>query len=313
MLCDVPELTAAQEEALDRFIARGGSALVVLGARVESSLAWYNEQLYRQGQHWLPARLVEAAHDRSDPPRLEPKSLTHSALSLLAKDEQGSLGQVRFPRWWKVAAEGDAPAVPLGLLTNGDPLLLEKRYGEGRVVLCTAPLDRSWESSLPSTWEYPVLVHELVSHLAGVRAAVSHGSPGSRLGLLGSRIDLSFNMVLQGPEGRQTVRVDGFNFLDPVHTDTGAIGVYHARAEQRSETSYYVVPPDLDESDLRRASDADLAGVLDLLPRAVRPAEVDAGLRPRQRLWWLFLLGVMVLLCYEVWLTCRLVRGRAGG
>ena len=37
---------------------------------------------------------------------------------------------------------------------------------------------------------------------------------------------------------------------------------------------------------------------------------VEEAPSPRQELWWCFMAGVVVLLCSEVWLTRRIVKGR---
>src|SRR5262249_2321425 len=67
ILADVPGLTAPQQEAVGKFLAEGGGVLVVLGERVETEAASYNEQLFRGGRGWLPARLGQVAGDRARP------------------------------------------------------------------------------------------------------------------------------------------------------------------------------------------------------------------------------------------------------
>jgi hypothetical protein len=77
----------------------------------------------------------------------------------------------------------------------------------------------------------------------------------------------------------------------------------------------FVTPPDLRESDLTRCNDDDWRKVRDRLPVAWHADSPDKdSLAPeteqREELWWLFLLGVVGLLCMEVWMTRRLVRVR---
>jgi hypothetical protein len=79
------------------------------------------------------------------------------------------------------------------------------------------------------------------------------------------------------------------------------------------------VQPDHRESDLtpanaeNRQKVADkLSGVLPLQyqneQRPVARAMVEAS--ETQELWWWFLVGVILLLCGEVWMTRRMVKGR---
>ena len=49
-------------------------------------------------------------------------------------------------------------------------ILVEGRYRGGRVLVSTVPFDKSWVTNLPDLPEFPVLAHELVNALAGVRA-----------------------------------------------------------------------------------------------------------------------------------------------
>jgi hypothetical protein len=312
ILADVPRLSTSQAEALDRYVADGGSVLVALGERVAPDMEFYNERLYRDGHGWLPARLLEVAAAPGEPVAPNLKTFTHPALELLGQDTHSGLGQARFPRWWKVRVEGPVAAAPMALLSNGDPLLLEKTYKKGRVVLCTVPLDRSWGSALPSTWEYPVLVPELVYYLAGVRAEASRLGKGSPLRYepRGERLGLPASLVLRTPEKTERFEVTQWPWS---HDDTGANGVY--RVECGGEHAYFITPPDLREADLRAATEEERRLVADLLPIPLQnePDREEASLaRPRQDLWWLFLLGVIVLLCGEVWFTRRLVKARNG-
>ncbi len=301
VLADVPRLADAQAAALERYVGEGGSVLVVLGERVEKD--YYNRQLYREGDGWLPARLDEVAKG-TEPARPELKTFTHPAVALLAHDAQGGLGQVRFPRWWKVSSPSRAPASPMGLLSSGDAMLLEKPYKKGRVILCTVPLDRRWDSTLPSTWEYPVLVHELVYYLAGLRADGYRLAPGAPLRFQPRAV--SAELVLTAPgQPEQTFHVKNWPWI---HEDTGAIGVYRVRCG--AEMAYFVQPPDLRESDLHPASEEELRQLAEGLPIPVQweqRDEADLLARPRQELWWLLLLGVIALLCGEVWMTRRLL------
>ncbi len=169
VLADVPRLDAVQIEAIDRFLADGGGVLILTGARVEGSKAFYNDQLYRNGHGWLPAPLGEVATSK-DGVRPDVKTFQHPALQLFGAAPEGVMNQVRFPKWWKIPLSPDDRAAAIAMLGSGDPFLIERQHKEGRVILCTAPPDRRWGSTLPSTIEFPVLAHELMNYLAGGRS-----------------------------------------------------------------------------------------------------------------------------------------------
>src|SRR5262249_57936894 len=59
ILCNVPKLTSEQRRAVGQFLREGGGVLVTLGNRVEKKS--YNDQLFRDGEGWLPRALDRVA------------------------------------------------------------------------------------------------------------------------------------------------------------------------------------------------------------------------------------------------------------
>ena len=167
----MPRLSDPQRLAVERFLHDGGGVLVVLGPRVEEQRAFYNSELFRGGQGWLPARLEGVAGELTRPElaaAVETQQLQHPALALFRALPQGDLGDGRFPCWWRVAPAGGG--VTVARLTSGDPWLVEKSYQSGRVLLCSVPTDAGWDGNLPKLSAFSVLAHELLFYLAGSRA-----------------------------------------------------------------------------------------------------------------------------------------------
>jgi hypothetical protein len=307
VLADVPRLTAEQQEGVSRFLAGGGGVLVTLGERVEA--AHYNEQLYRGGQGWLPARLDEVAGDEARPDRAAgPHGFFHPALDLFREVPAGGLGDARFPRWWKVRTPGrGSTAVPVALLTSNDPLLVERSYRGGRVLLCTVPLDNSWRTNLPDLPAFAPLAHELVYYLAGARAAEHNVPPGQPLRYRPAGDAEPGRVTVQPPDGdAQVVPVARWPL---VYEGTRETGVYRLTAEGR--TVYYVVQPDHRESQLAPCGDADREAVAQHVPMRYENeseplAATLAQSTQEQELWGWFLVGVLVLLGAEVWWTRRM-------
>jgi hypothetical protein len=103
---------------------------------------------------------------------------------------------------------------------------------------------------------------------------------------------------------------------------TRETGVYRLQTPE-ADLVNYVVQPDAQESDLTPSSDEDRDRVakifnpLGLEQSPLRyadergeilaaPESTDA----RQEVWWCFLLGLIGLLCVEVWMTRRMVMNR---
>lgn len=71
----------------------------------------------------------------------------------------------------------DPPAV-LATFSNGDPFLMETRYGSGFVLLMTTTLDRTW-NDLPTKSDFIPFLHEAVFHVSSAQSHrnVRYGEP----------------------------------------------------------------------------------------------------------------------------------------
>jgi len=308
VLADVPHLESAQIEAIDHYVAEGGGLWVIAGPRMHAAKTHANDHWYRQGQGWLPAKLGDlgTAKEGVQP---EPRTFLHPALELFRAAPDGGMGQIRFTKWWNVTFNADDRTTALAKLSNDAPFILEKSYKKGHVLLSTAPMDRQWDSTFPSTSEFPIFVHQLAYYLAGSRGASSTLQQGEpiRLTLAAD----SGRISLRTPE----IKSKSIDVREPTWTfaNTGAIGVYHVQSSKQSWA--FVVPPDRREANLAHMSDDDWRRVRDRLPVAWQTEAAPYGEASdgrREELWWLFLLAVLGLLCMEVWMTRRmaLARGR---
>lgn len=321
VLCDVPQLKREEQAAVERFLGAGGGVLVTLGA--QSDRLHYNQELYRQADGWLPTTLDDLAGDEKQPTPEEgkpdpaahplPSTFKHPALELW-RDEASGLGKVRFPRWWKIMVPGQgAAATTVARLTSGDPFLVEGSFGKGRVLLCPVPLDDSWGTNLQNgteVQEFPLLAHELVYYLAGARAVAYNLVPGQPLVYQPVQDEPLGTVVVQPPYGEAkqlTARQ-----WPLVYDDTREPGPYRLTTPG-GHTVYYVVQPDPRETDdLALSKDEDCRRVADIVPLEYveEPGQVFASPARVRELWWWLMLGVVGLLCTEVWMTRRIAKGR---
>jgi hypothetical protein len=308
ILADVPRLTDEQRTALESFVAEGGGVLFALGERVEQD--FYNQQLYRDGHGLLPGRLevergAAAKPEGAASPDL--RRFLHPALALFKDEPNCTLGQARLPRWWQVTPADKAAAV--AWLTSDDPFLIERSHQQGKVMLATVPLDRSWNSTLPGVVEFPILLHELVYYLADVRSTDWNVSPGQPLRFRpepGKDIALPARVTLHTPD-REThaFRVSRWPWT---FDETLAPGIYQLQVADKMAASY-VVHADPREADLTPCTDADYQRVAAIVPMQFGTFDhgSDAENDLPFDLWWLFLLVVVLLLCGEVWMTRRMM------
>ena len=332
ILCNAASLSKPQEDAVEQFLADGGGVLTTIGSRVDKDD--YNQQLFREGHGWLPAKLVEVEGDESrfkDAARPASVSATHPALELFRNDPLGGLNVAQFPRWWKIDVSGKN-ATGERVATMKSPtaeytFLAERRYKAGRVLLCSVPLDSSWGTNLTDLPAFVPLAHELVYYLAGARSAEFNLQPGQPI-----RYRLTSNAPpdgfrLQPPLGEEKPLDTGTPSAGaiPAHVtapprpalvcdETRETGVYRLKAPEGS-VAYYVVQSDPRESDLTACTAEERDRVAKVAPVQYQNDHnaILAARNPgeqRQDWWWVLLLGLVGLLCGEVWMTRRMLKAR---
>ncbi|HEX3152584.1 MAG TPA: VWA domain-containing protein [Gemmataceae bacterium] len=311
ILMNVPTLRADQGQAIEAFLTAGGGVLVTLGNRVEANN--YNEELFRDGRGWLPARLVDPVGDENDlekAARVVTASLESAALELFKAEDPGTLaGSAYFPRHWKLESKAEAGGVPIAMLSDRNPLFVEKNFGKGRVIQSAVPLDNGWRTNLTDLGDYVRLSHELVYYLASSRGGDVNLEARQPIVFRPSDGELPGPVTMQPPEGpARRVAVKEWPL---VYDDTRDTGVYKLTTDT-GKVQYYVVQPDGGESDLTPCSDEDRAAVARLLkttkyvqtPQEVLSQEADP--QTKLEFWWLLLLLVIGLLAYEVMMTRRI-------
>lgn len=345
ILRNVARLSDAQREAVGQFLADGGGVLVTLGHRVERS--YYNEELYRGGGGWLPAKLDDLQGDLGKPEdgaHPVPGGSDHPALRLfLEKTANGNptdrfpqLGEARFPRWWKLSApsrnSAGAQVASLRARALESPFLVEwiDPRQSGRLLLCAVPLDDSWGANIINQPAFVPLVHELVYYLAAARAAEFNLEPGQPLRYRLESIGAIEQYTLQTPLGEtkplSTNPADKDSFLAAVdRLPHGSVlridglretGVYRLTTAEGGIVWYVMRPKQAEESNLTPCSEQERAILAELVPgmryqnEPETPVEEWVQEEHRQELWWWLLLGLIALLCGEVWMTRRIVKNR---
>jgi hypothetical protein len=323
------------QEAVTRFLADGGGVLCTLGDRVNAE--HYNSQLFRNGEGWLPARLDGAEGDEAKPReavRPDPATFAHPTLELFRELAVGGLAEARFPRWWKVTTPGKhSPGVTVGLLrspTATFPFFVERAWQAGRIMLCSVPLDNTWATNLPDLPAFVPLAHELVYYLAGARSAEFNLKAGQPLRYRLEKESSLEGFQLQPPTGEARKLTAGLaepntfqaQMLPQEH---GALltfdgmreaGVWKLTTPEQAVV-YYSVQPDARESDLTPCTSEEREKVKEVVKDALpleykndRAEEPREGREVRPDLWEYLLIGVIVLMCGEVWMTRRMVMNR---
>lgn len=184
VLANVYRLSEPGIESLERFVGRGGGLLIFLGDQVDPDL--YNIALYRDGTGLLPARLTESIRV-PEASHLMIADRLHPALRGLGI-EGDPLGISEIPFFEYFASvlpafentdqpsgeqESDTPSPTVGparVIARFDdaqerPAIIERLFGQGRVILVTTSADKEWHQ-WPDHPTYLPIMTELVRHVA---------------------------------------------------------------------------------------------------------------------------------------------------
>lgn len=166
ILADVGELQPAVADAIAQSVLGGKGLLVLPGAKVDGPRL--NALLGKV----LPARLESPRAllgegegvQREAGIGLATTGLVHPIVSFFAPpDLQAFLAKPRFKRAHQLEpVEG---AVPVLRFADGQPALVEKAAGRGKVLLAAFPVDKTW-TNLPLCSAFLMLARRSVQHLA---------------------------------------------------------------------------------------------------------------------------------------------------
>ncbi|HET6575353.1 MAG TPA: VWA domain-containing protein [Fimbriiglobus sp.] len=305
VLADLPRLTTEQQTMVEGYLAHGGSVLVTLGEHCDPA-AW-DRVAFRGGQGFLPARVVEVVEGESRP---DPASFTHPAAAVFREPLPGGLHTAVFPRRWRLDPTGvNGPTgTPVARLTTGEPLLVERGFGTGRVIVSAVPLDDSWGTNLPRLPDFVRLAHELVYYLAGARGADRNLDAAQPIVFTPNPYEPPGPVAVLGPDGRSlSVATTGWPAVIDGPHDPGA----YRLTTPTGRTQYYAVRPDPREAVLTSCSEEDMRKVANVVGRLVSISSIDdirddPGTAGGREVWWVLMLAVVGLLGAEVWYTRQL-------
>ena len=313
---------------LTEFVRKGGALAVFLGDRVDPELL--NRALSRDGEGLLPAPLaprpVVVDRDTSDVRFDLENAASHPMFTEIlgpAADPEGFWNQLS-PRVWGhypvTVDETDENVGVLLRLTNAErsPLLLERRFGKGRVLLYTTSADLGW-SGFPAGIIVPFM-HEMVFYMTARDAGARNLDPfGAFIRELPSRV---MDLTVTTPGGgrvKVTPVLEAGKEPRLEFRDTEEPGTYRLEyvfraasaidASTKKLAELFAVNVDARESDLRRISQAEIENRYPELELHYAPS-FSAGLEvsdrpPEGEIFKALLFAVLALLFLETFLARR--------
>lgn len=177
-LLDVPRLGDEELANLEKYVEEGGGLGIFVGT--ESDRRYYNDRLYHGGTGLFPVPLKLPTQLPSDGLDTSPDVVVtdHPLFHVLAGRRNSFLPLLMIDYYYAVddgwSPPSDGSAQVIARLRNREPLVVEKRFGEGRVVAqltklssADTPLGRWTNWSLNPV--FPVLANELVNYLSAGR------------------------------------------------------------------------------------------------------------------------------------------------
>ena len=172
-LLNVSRLDQKAVDNLQDYVRAGGGLAIFMGS--ECSVGFYN-RLHDQGRGLFPLPLASA--DELDPkpaddvPDLEVEP--HPLFDVFRGERNPFIRGIAIHRFYKTmsgwAPEPDSTARVLARLRNGMPLVVERKFGDGRVVVFLTTLAPDWNNWAQDP-SFVIVLLQLQSYLAGRRGA----------------------------------------------------------------------------------------------------------------------------------------------
>lgn len=247
-LANVAEPSAVAGPVVD--FVRGGGALV-LGVGENVTADRYNAAF--RSVLPVPFRKVRDLPDL-DGETGTALALPDTSLELLrpfAQVGREGFGRVRVRRIMSLEPYTDsAEVLTLLKLSDGNPMLVERRIGAGRVLVWASTFDLGW-TNFPLQSIYMPLLQRMVSWLGGeVGGATTRGTA-----VVGDRVRLEVPgtgaLEVTGPDGHL---ISSAQEGSELAFDASQLGAYLIRTPQGVTQAYVAVNADARESDVRRTT-----------------------------------------------------------
>lgn len=321
VLANVYRLEDQQLKWLQEFVRGGGGLLIFPGSRIKTD--WYNLKLGADGKGLLPwplATLEGGLEDDAPHTAVLVHHYEHPALALFNDPRNGNLSAATIKLWYKLtekanAQKSDSDPFVLARYSNGDPFLVEKKFGDGSVIFCTTPASAEW-SNMPMRPFYLPLMQQLVTYLASKFDPPRNVDVGRPLVAALPAKFADKTLELTDPEGaKHKLKAAASAGRSLVQFDqTKRPGLYLLETPDKS-LIHFVVNTTRTESDLAQLSAEEIKAVAKPWnATVVKSWDEYKSLEQRRRfgreIWRPFLWALLVLIFLELWLEQRVSRSK---
>ncbi|MCZ6601392.1 MAG: BatA domain-containing protein, partial [Planctomycetota bacterium] len=258
VLANVASLADDQISALERYVSAGGGLLVSLGDQIDAD--FYVSSLYRDGSGLLPAAIGDVVEGEAMTLKLE--DLSHPAIRFFEpEDYQAILANDFFFRYFSVKETAKESKVLIRMVQGEavtGPVLMEKSYGRGRVMLYTTTLDDDW-NGFTTSWTYVAMMQLWAVYLSDTASSQKNLLVGDRFEKIIPPASYADDVRLITPS-RDSIRkplipeAEGSDHFSLSHDPCDEAGIYEiifSRGETEAPVKeYFAVNVRTEESDL---------------------------------------------------------------
>ncbi len=352
ILCNLYSVSEERADALERFVRAGGGLAIFPGDQTDT--AAFNARLFRDGSGLSPLAIEEIRGDETERKWAVPASgeFSHPIFRFFEGAGDSLLGRVKIFRYFaskpaeaapgtasKSAATapgaapksndaatpsaGEARVVVRLSDPDGSPLMAERNFGKGRVVVFTTSCDREW-TAWPNDPSYAVTILELTKYIGRPWAGEWNHRVGDAISVPIDPAKYGLDATLRTPRFpddpdhrlRAGEREEGGK-LEVSFADTNKAGFYRLTLAERDgdpETIPIAVNVDPEEGRLERIAPEELNRMLPGVEFRYVKGAGDMGLSPfegtRIEIWKLLLAAAMATLAAEQLLAWLFGRSR---
>jgi hypothetical protein len=269
-LANIDRLDKSAVAALEKYVAEGGGAAFFLGDMCQSK--FFNQELYRDGKGLFPLPLKGPAELAVDRLEVAPDVQTENnfIFRIFAEKRNSFLQSLLVQRYfaadekWTPPADGSASV--LAKLRNGAPLVVEKKFGKGRVVAFLTTASPTWNNWARNPGV--VMFLDLQAYLGSRNSSAPSRQVGAPLEVTldPSKYLPQVRFVKPQESGVPTATIDAVSGRDKkLHallTETDVSGYYEVlltRSDNTTETRRYAYNVEPAEGNLSALDSAQLA------------------------------------------------------
>ncbi len=311
ILANLSKMSSTEAERLKTYVNVGGGLILTMGDQVDSGV--YQQLLGGTENSLLPCTLMQAVGDpigKEEFQVIANVEYRHPIFAPFSNPNHGDFAKGRFFRYYQSTPTSDASVI--AVFDDGNPAVVEKIYGNGRVLCYTSTIDREW-NDLPIHGVFLPFLHETIKYLALKQAGkVPDYRIGDGIEYSSSQENAGKEVAVFDPDRKETrmsLNEQGNLFYEDT-LNPGIYSVHQSGEEQR----YFVINVDTVESDLTPRNPEELTSMLigttetdrtptELTPEIVKKYKEDV--ERNQSLSTFILLAVFALAITEMFLANR--------